>query len=354
MNKPKLQSLERKILIYSIAAAAMLILGELLIVAGIKHGEDISINYEEKSSIDYKVYLKPNKFFEEPYLPAGRTYITSLIDYLDIDYDYSFEFDTPVSGDYSYYFIATMSADRSTNGAGTGGNYWSREYALTEPVTGKVNNERTLDLDYHLKVDYQKYNKILADFKSTYSLAANGTLKVAMIIKGEIVNEKLDDPISLDTDLSLSVPLTEQSIEVTAATDTKENRHNITNHIDDDGPSYLTMRIVGAVACVGAIALAIVAFCLRRKLKHSTRYEDKVKKILSDYDSVIVDVDKQPKLTGVNVLTVNDFDELLDVYNSIHMPISFYRDGKSANFIIINEKMAWRYTISAKDFDEED
>ena len=332
----------------------MLILGELLIIAGIKHGEDISINYEEKSAIDYRVYLKPNKFFETSFLPAGRTYITSLIDYLDIDYTYGFEFDAPVSGDYSYYFVATLSADRITNSASTGGNYWSRDYALTEPISGKIDNARTLNLDYNLKVDYEKYNKILSEFKATYSLAAEGTLKVAMVIKGEVANEKLDDPIALDTNLSLSVPLTEQSIEVSAATDTTENQHNITSHIDGDSPSYLTMRIVGVVACAGAIALAIVAFCLRKKLKHASRYEDKIKKILSDYDSVIVDVDQQPKLTGVNVLTVNDFDELLDVYNSIHLPISYYRDSKSANFIIINEKMAWRYTIVAKDFDEEE
>ncbi len=350
MKKTQKQSTKRNILTYSIAAAAAIILGVLLVLAGFNHSQDIVINYEEKSTVDYKVYLKKNKFFESPYLPAGKTYITSLIDHLDIDYNYNIEFDNQVSGNYSYYYVAVLSADRATNGAGTGSNYWSREYALTEPVSGSVNNSRNLSVSQNLKVDYDKYNKILADFKNTYALAANGTLKVVMRITGDVRDEHLEDPVSLNTELSLSVPLTEQSVEVSVSTEAQENRHSISSHIDHDNAGYITMRVVGIIAIVGAFVLAFLAYRQYLSTKADTRYEDQIKKILGAYDSVIVEVGEQPKLAGVNVLSVNNFDELLDVYNSIHLPISFYRDAKSANFIIIDEKMAWRYSLAAKDF----
>ncbi len=350
MKKTQKQSTKRNILTYSIAAAAAIILGVLLVLAGFNHAQDIVVNYEEKSAVDYKVYLKKNKFFESPYLPAGKTYITSLIDYLDIDYNYDLKFDDQVSGDYSYYFVAVLSADRASSGVGTGGNYWSREYALTEPVSSSINNSHTLNINHKLKVNYDKYNKILADFKNTYALAANGTLKVVMRITGGVREERLGDPVSLDTELSLSVPLTEQSVEVSVSTETQENRHSISSHIDHDNAGYITMRVVGIVAIIGAFVLAYLAYRQYLTIKADTRYEDQIKKILSAYDSVIVEVEQQPKLAGINILTVNNFDELLDVYNSIHLPISYYRDVKSANFIIINEKMAWRYSLAAKDF----
>ena len=49
--------------------------------------EDIDpINYTEKETIDYKVYLKENDFYTEKYLGKDKAYIASLIDYIDLEY----------------------------------------------------------------------------------------------------------------------------------------------------------------------------------------------------------------------------------------------------------------------------
>ena len=44
-----------------------------------------SIMYKEDNSINYKVYLKKNNFFDVPYLEEDKTYITSLIDYIKVN-----------------------------------------------------------------------------------------------------------------------------------------------------------------------------------------------------------------------------------------------------------------------------
>ena len=46
------------------------------------------INYNEKSNVDYNVFLKDNDFFEDKYLRKGNQYIASLIDYINVDFNY--------------------------------------------------------------------------------------------------------------------------------------------------------------------------------------------------------------------------------------------------------------------------
>ena len=71
--------------------------------------EQININYEEASNpIDYKVYLKDNNFFESKYLGKGATYISSLIDYVAVDYNYKISFNELLTGNYKYKIKATL------------------------------------------------------------------------------------------------------------------------------------------------------------------------------------------------------------------------------------------------------
>ena len=49
-----------------------------------------SLYYNEKSNLDYKVYLKENPYFDEPYLGKGNQYIATLIDYVDVTFNYNF------------------------------------------------------------------------------------------------------------------------------------------------------------------------------------------------------------------------------------------------------------------------
>ena len=55
---------------------------------------------------------------------------------------------------------------------------------------------------------------------------------------------------------------------------------------------------------------------------------------------------KLPELDGVNVVDVTSFEELLDVYNEVRMPINHcHINNYESIFIIINDKMAWRYVF---------
>ena len=65
-----------------------------MLIYGIAKKDYIRIGYQENNSINYKVYLKENHYFETPYLEENGWYITNLIDYLDIDYRYIISFES--------------------------------------------------------------------------------------------------------------------------------------------------------------------------------------------------------------------------------------------------------------------
>ena len=49
------------------------------------------INYTEDSSVDYKVYLKDNTFYDEEYLGKDQVYVASLIENVVADFVYELD-----------------------------------------------------------------------------------------------------------------------------------------------------------------------------------------------------------------------------------------------------------------------
>ena len=80
--------------------------------------------FVEDNSVDYKVYLKDNAYFETPYMEMNQTYITCLIDYIDVNYNYNIDFEKKVSGKINYQIVAEIKADKSGN---ENGNYWTKK-----------------------------------------------------------------------------------------------------------------------------------------------------------------------------------------------------------------------------------
>ena len=355
---PKIKEVSLKLnyIAFGIAAVIFLALGCFATMAGFNPGRDIAVGYSDHARIDYKVYLKKNNFYKEPYLRSGMSYVTSLIDYLDLDFGYNLDFNDPVDLDYRYHFVATVTADKARSGASTStggkGEFLSRTYNLTDEVTDRKEDIRNLSLSEHFDINYDEYNKFLSDFKASTRVAATGNLKISLVFDGTAYSDAIGEPVAIEyEEVYLNIPLAESSVEATVTGTSSEPRsHTITHHVEQNVIMSILLRIVGILMIIAGIFVGAVAVRDYHDRQSDRRFENTVKHLLSTYDSVIVEVDKQPKLSGMNVLTVNDFDELLDVYNSIHMPVSYYRDKIGAHFIVISEHMAWRYSILERDF----
>lgn len=324
------------------------VFGVFLCVLGFSPANGADLVQKADNSIDYSVKLKPNQYFEKDTLPAGRKYISNLIDYFNISYKYSTNFTQPVSGDYSYKVIATVSADE--NKGKSGSSYWSRDYELYKSETYEIDQQDHIVLSRDMQIRYDKYNEILKSFKDQYNLSAVGKLKISLVVTGNMKTKNFKGNIPLNSEISMSVPLTQQAVEVSVDTDARNNEKVLASAPKVDDTVLLACRIIGLILIAASILAGVASRYVGRIKEASTEYELNVNKLLSSYDSIIVNLKAAPSLSGVKVSEVDDFDELLDVYNSVHMPINYYAYKNSSTFMIIDDGMAWKFVVRLSDY----
>ena len=297
----------------------------------------VTLKYRENNDIDYKVYLKKNDFFDDKYLEKGRTYITSLIDHINVDYNYSIQFDHLVNGEYKYYIYVTVES-----GKANGKSYWSKDYKLTDEKSMKVKNVGEYKVHENVDIDYNKYNKILMSFKKTLGLtSANGTLKIYMAINSDVEGNSVKAPI--ESRLLLAMPLSEMTIEAAIDLDAHNNIQSVDRIINADRARI--SKCFGAIYIVATVFFIALIIYINKKKSDLNKYENTLKKILNTYDSIIVNVKRIPDVRDFKRIEVASFEELLDAHSEIRMPINFYRDGDKSYFLLVNDKTVWIYKM---------
>ncbi len=313
--------------------------------------KEIIFKSSGNNAVDYKVFLKENDFFDEPFLGAGKTYITSLIDHIDIDFKYNETFTAEASGSSAYYLKAVISADK-TSDPESSGEYWSKEYRLSDVSTVEFEKARQTNFDTSVSVDYAYYNSILESFREEYPVASNGTIKISLVVENTVDAESFSDPIKFNSELNLSLPLLEKAVEAKIDVETGNKANEFKTHLKAKNPIYTFIQILGIGIMVLSVALAVVVILKRRAFINHHQYISTLDKILDANDSIITNIENMPNLNKFQKFEVQTFEELLDAYSEIRLPINFYqnKNGTESTFFITNEGIVWIYRLKKRNF----
>ena len=175
-----------------------------------REGKTIRYAYKENNEVNYKVFLKENKYFDSPYLEKGKTYITSLIDYINAEFTYNVDFTSKVTGDLNYQLVAEINADKEKSEVGT---YWTKQYELTESKSSSITNEKSHSIKVSEKIDYNKYNDLMTEFIEDFKVQTESTLKISLLVKGNVKVDGSKENMEVDSEISLTVPLSKLAIE---------------------------------------------------------------------------------------------------------------------------------------------
>lgn len=319
---------------------------------GLKNTYQEEVSYKSSSNVSYKVYLLENDYFDEPYLGMNRTYISSLINYIDINFNYNLNFSNFVSGKYTYYIKGIIAADKVKD---DDSSYWSKSYILKEPVTISYDNQNSFNIDTNAKVDYQKYNSLLNEFRKDYGISFDGTFKVQLVIESESNATNIKESIPVDSLIEVRVPLTQQVIDLSIDLSNNDNEGEVSETIVNNTSSNyvflgLGILFMSVTLCLLWLIFRYIIFIYLSK----SEYSKTLKKILSTYDSVIVNVSNLPNLNDLKVIEVNTFSELIDANSEVRMPINYYEevaDCKSV-FVLVSTNMAWVYTLINHEYEK--
>ena len=163
---------------------------------------------------------------------------------------------------------------------------------------------------------------------------------------------EVKEPVDANSEMNISVPLLEQALDVSINKDVSNERSTISFVEANNSPIYLISKVVGTVFIIFSIAgFVIVTKAARNYQKHHL-YTLKLNKILKNYDSIIAEAKKLPDIKSFKLIEVSSFEELLDVYNEVRMPINCHHGNNESTFVIISDNTAWRYNLKESELSE--
>ncbi len=306
------------------------------------------IHYSDKSNLDYNVYLKPNEFYKTTFLPKDKNYISTLIDYVDANFNYTFKSEEDFDLEYTYY----VKADLVVNNI-EGKNIFKQEETLVNKTSFKNVENNTFTVAENVKIDYGKYNRLASAFVSNYDLSANSKVVVSMYVDILGKHEEFDKELRDKAVIKLEVPLTNKTVDITMDYKLCNNVEEIFQYKTTliSNPVLFTWSIIFAILDIVGITTVIIYIIKHRSSK--TIYAKKLKRILRDYDSYISETrnSKSIEEEHIRIEYIKSFDDIINIRDSIEKPILFYEEqpGEKAKFYILDDKVAYVYIMESKD-----
>ncbi len=339
----------KKIIEYGFLFLVFAVFGTLLLNRSLRFNNQKVIQYREKSNLDYKVYLLENDFYDKDYLGKDMLYVASLIDKININFDYLFESDEEENIDFTYNVVAKLSI---TNSNGTK-SYYENSYTLLDKKKVSMIDNTSQGISEEISIDYPYYNSLTNNFRNQYGVDTNSKLVVYMLVNKNNVEGssfKLDN----NSVMSVEIPLSEKAVDISL--DYKDI--NETNEIVET--RKLSIKDIAPI--VVAVVLIFVSLIFAIKLVRAimpnngvkSEFDKHVNKILKEYDRLIAESSSIISFKDKEVVNINKFTELLDIHDNLLLPIMYYpaREHETCYFYICHENIVYLLKIKKNDFDK--
>ena len=343
------KKINKKLLTYDLLLLIFIFIGVFLIRKSFSYVDSQNITYKETSNLDYKVKLKQNDFYETDTLNKGMVYVASLIDKVDINFNYEFMIDKKSNINFEYDIIGKLIISDNNDRNKT---FFQKDYILLKNNKDKMNNNGEHKINQDISIDYGYYNNLANKFRINYGVDTSSNLIIYLNIheKNES-NSEFD--LNNNSAMSLTIPLSQKAVNITM--DYKEI--NKTSKLVRDKKviisSYLRL-ILGIISLLIGIYFVYkyIRILLKLRIKR-TKYDKYIRKILNEYDRLIVETTTPPTFKGKNIIEINRFQELLDVRDNLRLPIKYYvvDKHKESNFYINHDEELYILIIKESDIE---
>ena len=307
------------------------------------------VSYAEESDITYNVSITPNQYYQTTTLDMNQQYPSSIIDKINIKFNYNFN--TSREGDYSYRYFTTatlVANNQNDNSQTENNNLLAKTYQLENEVKGEILSTDEFSLEKEYSIDYKYYNSFITSYRNTYNLSLDANLKVKIYI--EVIDNDSETTINNTKTMEVIIPLLSNPVAITLNNpdDVSDTIYQATNQV----VSSNFFNIIAIIMLISSILLFIqeVKKVLRSDCEQS-QYINKLNKIISNNSEVIVRVKNKINLKNNNIIEVETIEELLDAQNELRIPIAYFetKRNKEGCFVIVNGKEAWRYILKNED-----
>ena len=295
------------------------------------------LSYTEQSTVDFRVYLGENNFFETEYLGKGMQYIASLINYVDIDFEYNFSANEEIDLEYTYHIEANVKVFERGR---PNHIIFERRERLLEDVLVREQNTGEFRIAENVRIDYKKYNNLIKGFKTEFNLLAESYLQVTLHVN---VNS---EEVNTANNMNITIPLAQKTINI-------ERAYTEINSSGEGGTVRTGVnRMLRNASLIFAGLFVVMVINTNRFISRAdvgkTPYQRRLEKILKNYDRVVVKLKKSISISeNEEIIEVLDFEELLGMSDRLGKSILFMETDEKEKgwFIIKNGTEIYRYVL---------
>ena len=328
----------------------LIIIGTLLLNKSLQFESEKIVKYNEKSNLDYKVYLKENDFYDDKYLGKDMIYVASLIDKLLIDFDYSFTSDDNENIEFTYSIIAKLSIE---NPSGTKA-YFEKSYPLLDNKKVSMIDNNSQDIIEQISVNYPYYNTLANSFKNQYGVDADCKLTIFMLINKKNT-ENSDFILDSSSVMNVVVPLTERAVDISLDYKNIDEVSNIVKKQTMSVRDYLPLVLSGIFIILSLVMMVKAMRNLSLLRKKKSEYDKEISKLLREYDRLIAESSTLMSFENKEIIDIGKFTELLDIHDNLQLPIMYYEveEHKLSYFYINHENTVYLLKISYEKYNNE-
>ncbi len=347
LQRSQYQRRRKALLIFQAIVAVLLVLATLVsLVAYVRMSKETYAYYTENGGADYKVYLGDNQYYTEEYLDENHAYIATLIDHIEAELSYALKMDADsVKYKYAYGIESQLIIKDRDSGAAI-----FDPSETIKPLTTLEVDKNELSIKEKVNIDFSKYNDLARSFISEYSLVGTSSeLIVRMYVDVVGVSEQFTKDSESNYVTEIKIPLLKDTVNIsTSATVVQGEQKILTRDTELMNTLRTVTFILGIVTVLWLVMLILFEIFTRN---NHIDYARKVKKLLSSYKSYIQRINNAFNSDGYQVLYVNTFAELLDIRDTLQMPVLMYENEDqtcSQFFIAAPSKIMYLYEIKVE------
>ncbi len=345
INKNRTKNVLRNICISTI----ILFLGIIMIFKSFnveQEKQNLLYSYNISRNLNYTVNLIDNNFFEKPTLEMDKTYISSLVDKINMDFTYSLSGNKKANTKYTYQIVAVTDVKYSNvNPENSNKSIWSKQYVLVEPKQLTVDGAQ-FTINEKFDVDFATYNNEVKAFKEELKLPITADLQIKLIVKSDMNVQGLEDTVVDSSIMNVKMDLAQDIFTIEKQFENTDNK-SVVETTEKKKEINIVMLCIGSILVL--IAILIMLDSIRKSIKFSKKsdYAIALNRILKNYGDIVAEIVSPVEIDNLNVIEVKNFDQLLDIEEEIRMPILFYETipDEQGEFIIVCDNMAYRYVI---------
>lgn len=301
-------------------------------------------SYKISPNIKYNVNLFDNNIFDNNSLPQGGTYISSLVDKIDLNISSALSGNkkSRISGKYN--ITATIKGNISSQNEPK--TLWSKRIILRDD-TNFVTMGNDKEITENLSIDYNWYSNMVKEVNESINVSTTNILEIAMNVEYDIDTDH--GKIKETANPTIIIPIGSNYFTL--------NSSNTNEKIGDiKKTDKLTLNPDFKIITLYRILIGIILIVLILLLIFTTNpseydiYVKKINNIFKNYSKLLVGIVSFNNLNCDNIYYVKSFDDLVKISDEIEKPI-FYNDSKNieniSEFYIINMNSIYIYYIES-------